>query len=421
MIEIFNIIFLLVFSLILYSSKLFYNLNEKYIKIKNFSLIDNFSLNLVLIFSVLLVLSFLKLNYLIFIFTLVLINIFFLVRNYLIKKNSISIKSEVVIFYLIFGFVISVDLVANPKLEWDGHVWYFQALNFYENYDFFNLSNIYLSNYPHLGGIIWSFFWEVSFLEYEFFGRISYITLYLISILLLVKNFSKNFIIRLFIFSFFVLITYDRFLFGGYQEYLLFSLIIIIFNLLNKFDLKKINYFQLIIIIFSSNLLIWSKNEGLFYYLIIIFYLLFFQNFKNKVIIILASSILIFLKFYLISLNSTDNVFLINYNIDLYSYEFYKKTLFIIKHTVIAMFKYPVWILFLFLIFIKKFEKKDLSILYFSFSSLLLIAIIYLTSNINEFEWYVTGSLDRIVFNSSGFLMFFIASRIKFYILRNFN
>ena len=85
-----------------------------------------------------------KLNLLIIISTTLLILIG-LIKGYclvLIQKINIykNFSFDYLLFY-IFCLILSVDLVANLKLEWDGHGWYFHALNFRENHKFFNLEN----------------------------------------------------------------------------------------------------------------------------------------------------------------------------------------------------------------------------------------------------------------------------------------
>ncbi len=93
---------------------------------------------------------------------------------------------------LIYCLIIALDLIVKPKLEWDGHFWYFKALNFYEDLTFFNLAKTPSPAYPHLGGLLWSIVWKVSFLDNEYFGRIIYVFVYVVSILIVADNISKN-------------------------------------------------------------------------------------------------------------------------------------------------------------------------------------------------------------------------------------
>ena len=107
-----------------------------------------------------------------------------------------------------------------------------------------------------------------------------------------------------------------RFLFGGYQEYLLFSLIIIIFNFLDKINLRKINFHQIIFITLSSYILLWVKNEGIVYFLFIILYLFYFVPIRKKLLILLLFLLLIVIKFTLFyKLNGNLNLL----NLDLFN------------------------------------------------------------------------------------------------------
>ena len=135
--------------------------------------------------------------------------------------------------------------------------------------------------YPHLGTYLWAFFGKNSILEYEYLGRLIYPFIYILSIFSICcsvsnnKNFNKLLLLPIILFM--VILTYDEYLFGGYQEYLLFSLIALMSKLiLNMIDNNLPSFKQLFILIFTGNLLIYCKDEGLIY-LVIIF--LIFQFF----------------------------------------------------------------------------------------------------------------------------------------------
>ena len=84
--------------------------------------------------------------------------------------------------------------------------------------------------------------------------------------MILVEKITENLNVKLIFALVFFFLTYDIDLFRGYQSYLLFSIIVIIVNLLDKINLKKVNYYQLTFFIFSAYLLTWIKNEGLIYF-----------------------------------------------------------------------------------------------------------------------------------------------------------
>ena len=118
------------------------------------------------------------------------------------------------------------------------------------------------------------FFWKNSIIEYEYLGRLIYIFIYLLAIFSIccsVFNYRNlNNFLSFPIILFFIILTYDEYLFGGYQEYLLFSFITFISKLiLNIIDNNSSSIKQLFILVLTGNLLIYFKDEGIFYLLII--------------------------------------------------------------------------------------------------------------------------------------------------------
>ena len=421
MIEILNYSYLIFFLLIFFRFKLSDILLKKILLVKKISLLDKYSFNILLLSFIFLVFSFFKINQLMFISILFLISVISLTfknRNFLNTKLSFNYN-----FFLIFVFtlIISTEIISNPKLEWDGHFWYFKALNFYEDLSFFNLAETPDPTYPHLGGVLWSIVWKVSFLNYEYFGRIIYVFIYVVSILIVADKVSKNTKLKIAFSIIFFFLTYDKFLFAGYQEYLLFSLIIIIFNFLDKINLRKINFYQIIFITLSSYILLWVKNEGIFYFLFIILYLFYFVPTRKKLLILLLFLSLIFIRFTLFyKLNGNLNLLNLGLFNDSNSFinfsltNFVGKILLITKHIIIAFFKYPIWLIFFLSLFLKKMEKKEMYILYFGTVSLIFIYAAFLTTKADLY-WHVTGALDRIVIQIFGFFMIFMSYRLKYF------
>ena len=136
MIEILNILYLLSFLSILLSNFFLINYFQDKIGIKKFILMDIFSINLLTIMLVLLILSFFELNLLIILFIFFILAILSLLFSFNSKINIYKNFSFDYLLFYIFCLILSVDLVANLKLEWDGHGWYFHALNFRENHNF---------------------------------------------------------------------------------------------------------------------------------------------------------------------------------------------------------------------------------------------------------------------------------------------
>ena len=263
--------------------------------------------------------------------------------------------------------------------------------------------------------------WKVSFLDNEYFGRIIYVFVYVVSILIVADKISKNIKLKIAFSITFFFLTYDKFLFGGYQEYLLFSFIIIIFNFLDKINLRKISFNQIIFITFSSYILIWVKNEGIFYFLFIILYLFYFVPTRKKLLLLILFLSLIFIRFALFyklngNLYLSDHSLFGDFNgfIDFSLVNFISKILFITQHIIVAFFKYPIWLLFFVSLFLKKIEKKEMYILYFGLVSLIFVYAAFLSSK-SDLYWHVTGALDRVALQIFGFFMIFMSYRLKYF------
>ena len=275
--------------------------------------------------------------------------------------------------------------------------------------------------YPHLGGVIWGLFWKISLLNYEFFGRMIYIFVYVISILLIAEKITNNINLKLLFILILFFLTFDHYLFSGYQEYLLFGLIIIIFNLLIKLDLKKLNYFNGFFLILSSYLLVWVKNEGIFYFSSIILYIIYFQPSKKKLLFLFISSALIFIRMILFE-KSTGHISIPNLNLDIdflktfnFSFSNFIFEIFLItKHAIIAFFKYPIWLLIFFSLFLKKLDKKEIHIIYFAFFSFIFTYAIFLNSQA-DLNWHLSVTLDRVLFQLSAFFMIFLSFRLRYF------
>ncbi len=414
MIEILNILFIISISIILYCNCFIKILSSKIFYDKTLTLIEYFSINILIFCLICLFISFLNIDYELIIFLIIIISALSILFNFK-KFNYNSFKENNYLFsFIILSLIIALDLIVNPKLEWDGHSWYFHALNFYENYNNSNLTNTSYSHYPHLGGFMWSVYWKLSLLNNEVFGRIFYVIIYVTGILTVSQNFSNNHLFNFIVSIFLIFITYDKFLLGGYQEYFMFSVTLIIMNMLNKYHLKNINYLQISFFIICAYILVWIKNEGLLFFLFVLYYLSLSKTVNKKIYIIFLSLLLISFKFFITLEITENNVFnLSNINF-LFDEIFFYKLFFIFKHFLIAVFKYPIWLIFFLVLLICKITKKDRYIINFLIFSIFLILFIFLfTGPADNIEWYVTGALDRIIFQLSGFIVLFIVIKLR--------
>ena len=393
----------------------------------NFRMFDFFLVNLIINISILLFLSFTNIDYSKYFILIMIISFFYNLFNFLRIKNYFKfLINKDFIFFVFLCFAIAVYFVSNPILAWDGlENWFFKAQNFFYNFNFFDLKDLKGNNnyYPHLGTFIWGFFWKNSFLQYEYFGRLFYIYIYLLSIFSICELIENKNQIKIVILSLIIILSFDEFLFRGYQEVLLFSLFIFLtknlyFYLVNK---KLIN---LIICYICLNLIPWTKHEGLLFTFIFSFSTLFILNhFRHKleaIVIISLTWILLIFKSYLfykyLDLNFThgggNKFFAEGKSIIEFVFLF-------IQGFFVAIIKYKIWIFVLFsFYFIKKEnvlkinEKLLLKFLQINLVLFLsLILAIYFNLFVNseiDFSWWIYTSLDRLLYSISGIFIIYI-------------
>lgn len=412
-------IFLLIFS---YPIN-YFNYEKIFIKIK-LNFFDTILINISIHLSLLLFFSFFTLNiYFIFLCNFFLSAIFFVF--YFKKYINFFLKNyKLFFFFLILCFSLFTSITYNPLLAWDGVAhWFFKVLNFYQDQAFDNLKNVPFNYYPHLGSFVWSYFWKGSVLQLEYFGRFFYVFLFLCSIFslfdLLNKNFSTNEkIIFIIFFSYFCT---DPMLFAGYQEYLIFflfyfssRLFFLMQNAIKNLDKNLLS----ILYLFTTYLLLWSKQEGFFYYIILyVIYIIHSNqrsNFKviYSIVFFILLSIFVLIKInYLGSLTFNEQILhkelISNFDLNILIY----KIFLISKYLFISFFKYPIWLIIFFTSFfliIKTnfFYKNKFFITYFFLIFLLFFAI-YLQTR-TDISYLLPLTLSRLVFQSSGFLLLII-------------
>ena len=191
MIEILNIFYLLLISGIIFSFPLHNIYLKKKLSLAKLNLFEIYSLNIIIILTFFLIFSFfgISLDFIFFsILFLSLINFFY------IDWKVFFDNFYLLIFFSLFYLVFSVEISTYPYLEWDAAVnWIFKTLNFKNNYSFQNLENVPgLLGYPHLGTYLWAFFWEVSFIDHEYTGRLSFIFIYLLIFFSLIEIIKKH-------------------------------------------------------------------------------------------------------------------------------------------------------------------------------------------------------------------------------------
>jgi len=429
MIEILQILF---FS-ILFTS-FFYLPYYKVLTLKNkiylTSLADKNILNILIIGNFLLILSF---------FNITLSNIIKLFYLYTFFSFFIFWKdfknlNKNFFYYLFFFatiiFILSVDLAYNLTLYWDAQkFWLIKTIHFFNNESLFELKNFSKPEYPYFGSLVWAFFWKLSNFENEYIGRIFCnivlcYSIYSITDLLKISNLKK-----LILFLIILFVIYDYWHIRGSQEILVFSFLLICSKYLFLFvHEKKINKHELLIFFLSLNLLIWTKNEGVFFGLFIVITFLIYSriNLKFKIITFTAFLLLIINKFVIFDIYGLNNTIADSDDFDflnLFSsiinnlslYNFY----FITKNFLISTIKFPYVILSLFfmvILFVRKSTKEINFFIFFYFIlNIFFIYFVYFSAT-PRFELMVLTSLNRIVFESSApFLLFPIIYLKKFF------
>ena len=401
---------------------------------KTFNYIDAHTLNIIFFCYVCILFSFLTFDLKIFFKVYLFLSLIFILYNF--KKFNFNFK-KFNLFFIFFIIIISIffSIGQNLKLEWDGHLWIEKALIFYNGEEIEALRNTKISpDYPHLGSYIWAFFWKNSILDLEYFGRFFYVYFYLLSIFLIFNCLNqKNRYLKIFLILFFLLITYDSYLLGGYQEYLIFSALVVASRYISLVNFKNIQNFKLIfLILLVLYVNCWFKNEGLIYFLIFSLSFILFLNISiyNKVLyllfIILLALTQYLLQKYLIGISGYSHaapsiVGLIHdiTNLNILITKISK----ILLHTIIAFIKYPLWLIILAILCLQFIFLKNNTTIFKYYLWCLLINLLFIFSiffTFKSFDFMLRLSLDRLLFQTSGFyLILFILAlnkiKINFY------
>lgn len=406
------------------------NFSDQYLLKYKFYKYDFLLINLLINFILLLFLSFTKINlsyYFIFIVFLSLsfnLVLFFKDKTYFSRFNEINF-----LYFILINLIIFIFIAKEPTLSWDSQKnWFYKSQSFFYNYNFFDLGKILgVDYYPHLGPYLWGFFWKNSLLNYEYSGRFIYVFVFLLSIFSIcdLLNVKKN--IKTLIITIILLVSYDNFLFKGYQEVLIFSLLIFASKNIYNYILyqKKLN---LVICFICLNLLPWIKNEGYLFLIIFIISLgLLIKKFSKKIEIILfiVFSIFLLLIKKLLFLNYLD-VNLThggNINFEITINDFINFMIFLFKGFIVAIFKYKIWIVIFISMFLisknKKIKNKDnqfinfLRINIFLYFFLILGIYFSVSDHIYGIQWWIDNSLDRILYQVSGLFIIYIVLAVN--------
>lgn len=389
---------------------------------QNYKLYFKLSLNILIHFNLILIFSFFNLELKYYFYSALLLSIFLNIKILFHKHSRIVINYTFILFCFItisLFLKISVDL----KLEWDGlNHWLPKALLFYNGESISNIKNLGFTEYPHLGTYIWAMFWKNSFLQYEYFGRLIYIFFYTSSLFCVFESFfEKNLFVKGIFIFFITILTYDIFLFSGYQEYLLFSSLVVLskyfYSIYSENSKANNNLYNYLIPILIFQPIMWFKDEGIFYYLIILICFIFFSKInKAKYFLVFATIFFPILQFllqkYILGIYGFQAEIMHENILENFKFEILIKKIFMITYYIfISMLKYKLWIvnlisLFSIMFFFKKEIKKIKPWIYILFLNYILIFLIYIHTPYN-LEFLLKVTLDRVMFQTSGFYIIF--------------
>lgn len=423
MIEISQAIIQLLLLFVLFLFPFTPQINNIFLKKYNFGIFDIICINIILNLNCYLIISAFKINLnVLFLINLILAMSFFIFH---LKRNIIflkEIKFQVIFLFFIINISLFLNSMNDLRLAWDGLAhWIFKASAYFQGLGFVNTGN---TSYPHLGGFIWGYFWKNSIVQKEYVGRLTFIFIYASSLFCLMSLFKRSIqnIYKLLFITIILALTYDKNLFGGYQDYLIFSLLIInskfLYLIINN---TGKNTFLLIIFFLSAYIASWIKQEGFFYFIITTSLLVLLEKEKKKKLYFLIISFILIASYFVLKkifnnqfsfdqkinsqLLSSVNIFYLTETLKNITFNF-----------IVAIFKYPLWILTLICIYLSLRNKKNYyQFRQFYFFFLINIIFIYflmtftcLNIGSNGCELVLKVSLDRIIFQTSGFYLIFI-------------
>ncbi len=396
-------------------------INKNYY-LKFFSFSENLTFNLIIFLNFILLVSFFNVG-LVFIISSYLIYCAILFLIYLINYKILININRLNTFYFVILFISSsiifIQIANDLVIGWDAQkFWIYKTLNFFNGNSISNLSNLSNSWYPYLGSLSWSFFWKISLLEHEYSGRLFYVFIYLISLLLITNNLKISIFNKVIFFLLIIILSYDYTIhshwsmFSGFQEILIFSLLSMAIHFLYKFansnyKSENLNLFSILLI---CNLLVWIKHEGFIISLSLILTLIFFFKFESskKIFISVFFFLILFIRFFIFEfyeLNSSD---IQHHGFEEISIEnildkiSFSRIPIILKYLFLNIFTnylmlIGIFILLLFLLTKKKMKKLNyiFFLIIFNLSS---FCFIYLITTSLDLSFLLQSGMDRVIY-----------------------
>ncbi len=428
MIEIYYIFSEIFFISIFFSLPILLINKNYYRKLEKINFIDKISITLIVLVNILFLFSIFNINIEYFFYLYILVLFFLVISNYK-KINLKNINFDYFFIVLIlFTFFLSVDLADQIYFSWDAKSnWFFKTLNFYQNQNIENLKNFNNFDYPHLGPLIWSFFWKFPHGQFEYLGRIFYIFIYLLSILSISNCLKLETFEKLIFAILLISLTYNYELFSGLQDVLIFSLVLLFVRfsyLIYEKKNRSNNFLFILILLAIFNILSWTKNEGIFYGLFLFFSLIFTYNFSkfDKKFIILGTIVVLLIRILLFKYY--DNQLNPEYfqMKDTFSFDMlllFNKLKTITFYSLIYFSQNPIYLITipLLLYILYKYPRKDIVnfIFYFLILNFIFIYLTYMFK-MDEVELLIRASMKRVIFQTSGFYFLIIIIYVNNYV-----
>ena len=436
MIEIFSLYLQLITFVIIFQFPLNTVILNKYSLLK-FDYFGVLILNIIIHSFLYLIISFTLINLQIYFFLQVFLGIVFLIFNslFFFKNSKITLNDNIslLIIFLLLNMILFTHIALNLKIEWDGLAhWIYKAQVYFQGGTFSDIKNVPFSYYPQFGTFLWGFFWKNSFLQLEYIGRLIVPFFYLSGILFCISDLFKkeNLFLKVLLLLLIVTLTLDYYLLGGYQDYYLFFELLIFSKLFYIYQ-KKNSTFLFMLLFLDLVLILWTKQEGFFYNIILTIIFLIFcnKNYKTRFLFFILIALSLLLQIYL------KNIFIGSFEFnekilhdDLLKYlhitNIFETFMLISKHIIISMFRYPIWILIILILFFSQVLNTNNKLFKFSIVYLVIFftfvyAIYFQTAM--DLNFLLPITIDRILLQGSGFMIFPVLSFFKKFIEKKDN
>ena len=398
------------------------NIFSKINIIKKFNSVELSTFNVAINLNILLIFSFF--NFSIseiqpYIFSIFLITFLFIYHN---KMKEIKEYFFYLIPIFIIYFILSINIASELYFGWDAKFFYYiKSLYFFDGKHLSDLID-FSSNkhHPHLGSYIWGFFWSIGPMKLEYFGRLYYLFIFCFSVFY-VSNTTKNRNFNYLLYVLSITLFYEYEFFSGLSDILLFSFLIIVSKYFFIFQKNGNNIYIYFIILFS-NLLLWTKSEGVVYLTIIVFIITLIQknSYRNRFLIIFAFLFLCLFKLFIyqildFKLNAQPSYnfdYFLSLNFEVIINKLMNITIWLSYYGLTNIF----FILGLFFIILSNFtEKKQDYIKILNIYLILTVSFFYAAYIFSDREiiFAIRSTLDRLVMASSGFYVYFIFLKVS--------